>query len=684
MAQKPPASPDTELDDALNLAFKSVASMSTQGSGAMTDPLDSSIHPASHNDFNQPTRPSAMPLPSPNATTALPYHGAHHNSVNAAQSNVEAGQVLDPADQSDNHGEPEVEIPLENSQKDGEIPQLEETAGADAVIAEPQDEVSSEDLSGADVSDGHESLMSPESEDDLDRADRYAFSYAGQAYDHGVPQHLTGGTTLFAKKVTQGITIRQHLESAEKQGNSNECPSLTPHELEMKRTAKAVECIWVGMLPNPQGSRTVSASAQPESQADAAPPSAQDGGDDAAEAQLDGTSKAPKVQKRAKKCQRIIDLEDDQLNIIPHAPNALRVVAKKQTKAIKTWHLYALTTSDNNSKLCQGWKVHSEEVFFFKAFRDDTVPGILKRKQASDIKIKAVIFPPDVTPALVPKSSSPAERSASHVSAPVTPTPGGLPSPKPSGRKEKASCTVRDVTTKQASKAEDVLGQDGDDAGSPVPSVENGGGSGADNQSTAGNEPKELNTASLETDQPEPTGTIYDDGDEDAYPEHAVSATSPSYKNFLNEMLRGFSGVESIGAKRGEKRKRVAFEPSCDGLANTRRKTDARDGLEREDSASFVVQRHTDHLVRKLTSMIDNLVMKQDVAGLRQCATMVESIEKRSCPSPTSALAPYLNLASKKDATPRACCGKLREILVSLPFASFIFSFSRTINANYL
>lgn len=664
--------------------------MNTQGSGATSNPRYLPVCPVPCFPVNQPRAvPPMMPLPSPNATTTLPDHEAPQNSTSSAQPGVAARQSPDPAEQGGSHDEPEVEIAREYEQQDVKTPQGTEAVGADAAIAETQDEVSSDSLSDSAMSDGPESRKSSESEDDLDRADKYAFSYGGQAYDHRVPQHFTDGTTIFATKVTQGITISQHIESAK----GKVCPNLVPQAQEMKRTARAVECIWVGMLPNPQSSRkhAASSSAQPESKADAASPAARDGGDAAAEAQLDGTSKASKkVQKRTKKCQRIIDFEDDQLDIIPHAPNALRVVAKKQTKTVKIWHLYALTTSGNNSKLCQGWKVQSDEVFFFKAFRDDTVPGVMKRKQASDLKIKAVIFPENDPPPNVPQSPPPVKHSATHVSAPATPTPGGLPSPKPSVRKGKASRTLRDVTAKVTPKAGDVLVQDGDEPGIPAGSVEDASGPDAGNQSIAGNEPKEPSTTRLEIAKPERNGTVYDDGDEDAYPDHAVSATSDSYKNFLDEMVREFSSIDSIGTKRGEKRKRVAFEPSCDGFAVTRRKTgdlsrtnaDARGSLEREGSASFVVQQHAGHLVRKLTSMIERLAAKQDVAGLRQCVTMVESIEKRGCPGPTSALAPYLSITSKNDATLRACCGKLREILVSLPFASSVFSFPRTTNSN--
>lgn len=687
MAHQPPSPPDTDIRDALNVASQFVASMNIQGSGATTGPLDHSLQTVPGDSFNQLTAPNMVPLPSPNATTTLPYHESQQNSANLAQPDVTDRQPSQLAEKDGNPDEPEVDFPRENAQQDAETPQETEQVGTDVTSAEPQNDDNSSDQ---DMSDGSESRVSPESEEDLDRLDKYAFNYAGQAYDHRVPQHLTGGITVFAKKVTQGIAILEHLESAENQDNGSVCPKLEPNEAEMKRTSKVVECIWVGMLPNPQSNykHAASASAQPESLADAAPSAAQDDGHNNTETKTNGTSNNPKkVQKRAKKGKPIIDLEDDQLDIIPYTKNAFRVVAKKMTRTVKIWHLYALTTSGDGSELCEGWKVYSDEVFFFKAFRDDTIAGFMKRKQASDLKIKAVIFPAKNPSSVVPNASAQVKNSASDASAPATPTAGGLPSPKPSGRKAKSGRTVRNATAKQACKAGDVPGQGGGDAASPVGDLEVGSGSDADNQPAARNEPKESGITRLETIRPQGTGIIYDDGDEDAYPDHAVSATNACYKNFLDDMVRELSvlepsGVDTAHMRQGEKRKRVAFEPGCDDVATTRRKmgdssrcsADARNGREREGSASFVVQQHTDHMVRKLTSIIDRLAAKQDVAGLHQCVTMVESIEKRGCPDPINAFAPYLNITSKKDATRGACRGKLREILVGfLPFSVFSF-----------
>lgn len=681
MAQLPLPSPIRETNDVLNLASQAVASMRTQRSAATSEPLP---HLPCHvPQFPVIPMPPAMPftLPASSSTMVFSYPRAHQNGVKSQPSDVATHQTPDPSKQSGKQGEPEYEMSRDDEQQDDKMLQEAGAVGADVDIAETQEKASSDDLSDADLSDGLESPMSPEPEDELDRLDKNAFNYAGQAYDHQVPQHLTGGTTLFAKKVTQGITILEHLESPDNQDKSNTCPNLVPQELEMKRTTRAVECIWVGMLPNPQNSpkRAASASAQPESQADVAVPAAHDGGDNAAaKQQLDGTSNNTKtVRKKAKKCQAIVDIEDDQLDIIAYNPIAFRVVAKKMVRKVKAWHLYALATSGDNSKLCEGWKVHSDEVFFFKAFRDDTVAGLMKRRHASDFKIKAVIFPPEAAPRLINQSSTLVTRSISRVSTPATPTPtpDGLPSHKTPGRKGKAPRTVGAETTKKASEAGDVLDQVDDEAETPVGSAEDANGPDADSQSAAGLGPKEPDPARQETDQAEQNGTVCDDGDEDTYPEHAVPATSPSYKNYIDDMMAcALSGFEPTNLTRGEKRKRVAFVSSCEELANTRRKMSggpssnagARDGSGREGSASFVVQQNTDHLAQKLKSMIDKLAAKQDVAGLRQCVTLAGSIERRSCPGPASALAPYLNIISKKDADTGACERKLREILVSV------------------
>lgn len=597
--------------------------------------------------------PTPMPVPSLN-TTALPFHGVKGNGAKIAPSDDPDSQGPPPSQLCGGHNESKVKTPGTNGQRDDEVPQETGTVGADAKVAEPQDQSSSDDLSEAQTSGGTQSRTSSESEDDLDRLDKYAFSYASQAYDHRLPQHLMGGNTIFAEKVTIGTTIYEHLDWADDKG-INVYPDIVPSKLEMKRTPKAVECIWVGILPV----------------------DLRDSGDDAAEEQPKGAPKAPnKGQKKAKKIQSVIDLEDDELDVVPHDPSALRVVAKKQNKPVKVWHLYALAKSWSGSNLCQGYKVPSEDVFFFKTFRDDTVAGLMKRRQATDHKIKAVTFP--AIPASVPQASPSLTQSTSHVSDPATPATGSLPSPEASGKKGKSSPTLRYESAKRSPEDEDGLLPEfgptqssadiSDEEVSPV----------ADKQSPAGVEPRDLDNAQLAAKKRELIGTVQDDGDEDAYPEHAVSSTSSDFKDFLDDMVRKLSVVEPEGLKPGQKRKRVAFDPGCDEVANSRRRTgggfrsdtQARDGEDdRAKPSSFVTTQQVNSFALKLKGMVNKMVAKQDVAGLRQCVTMMECIDKRGSPDPTSALAPYLSTSSKKDADPRNCNGKLREILVSSPSA---------------
>lgn len=652
MALQDPPSTGKDTDDALLLASQAVASLTARGVGATTHPPQIPVDHLYHNPWNRPMTPAPMPLPSLN-TTALPFHGVKVNGAKIAQSDDADSQRLPPSQLCGNHDESKVKTPDTNGQRDDEVSQQTGTVGADATVAEAQDQSSSDDLSEAQTSEGTQSRTSSESEDDLDRLDKYAFNCASQAYDHRLPQHLIGGTTIFAEKVTMGTSIYRCLELAEERGRTDIYPDPVPSKLEMKHSSKAVECIWVGILPT----------------------ELEDSGDDTAEAQPN-VKTTTKGQKKTKKVQSVIDLEDDQLDVVPHDPRALRVVAKKQNKPVKLWHLYALATSDYGSKLCQGWKVPHEDVFFFKAFRDDTVAGLMKRRHATDNKIKAVTFP--AMPKVAPQVSPSLTQAASQVSDPATPATGSLPTPEASGQKEKSSRASRDATAKQSLEDGDGIAQGDDHAGNSANIAEDDNSPVVDKEPPAGFEPKDLENAQLAAKKPELIGTVHDDGDEDAYPEHAVSSTSSDFKDFLDDMLRNLSVVEPEGLKPGQKRKRVAFDPGCDEVANSRRKTgggsrsdtQARDGEDdRAKPSSFVTTQQVNSFALKLKGMVNKLVAKQDVAGLRQCVTMMECIEKRGSPDPTSALAPYLSTSSKKDADPRNCNGKLREILVSSPSA---------------
>ncbi|KAL1873499.1 hypothetical protein Daus18300_003862 [Diaporthe australafricana] len=643
MAHQPPQNTKTKVDDALSLESQAVAPVNTQRSRATVKPL------------------GLNPFLPPHSPIKLPMRGTHHKS--------------------------EVEMPRQNAQQGaGQLVQ----AGLPNKFAEDakaQDTSSSDDLSDPEDIES-DFRMSPEVEEPVDRLEKYAFNYAGQAYDHRVPQHLARGTSLFANKLQQNRTISQHLEWAEKQADYNACPGLIPRTVERERGSKTIECVWVGMLPNSRADHQNAASnpVQPQPQAGGRSSAGLYSEPDPLEGQLDGASKASKKAPRtAKKSLPIVDLEDDQLDVIPYSPYALRVVAKISTNpAVKGWFLYAMTSPEGGSILCQGWRVNLEEVFFFKTFRDDTAAGYMKRRHATDAKIKAVIFRAIVAPALVPQSPTSVARSTTRGSVPLSPTPdsGSLPTPKSFGKKELAARILAELKSKKAPNTGGVPNAPNHEGGDtarvkPIDSVQDGNTPISEEGIVTRSDPKTFDTDNVEKDLPEPTGIVLkdDDEDDDAYPEYAFPPTNRAYTDFVDNMMRELSVVEPTDIKAAEKRKRVTFEPSEEHVANKRRKTggspsnneNVRGSENRAGSASFVAKQDTEHLVNKLGSLISKLAMSQDIAGLDQCVTMMECIEKRGRPGPTSALSPYLSVSSSKDTDIRACCSKLQEILDLFP-----------------
>lgn len=684
MAQQPPQLISTANGDALNMASQAVASMDTQASGALTKPSDLTTSHISGDSIDPSVMPSMMPPPTTNVLSPFPENRAQNYDTEPDCSNLEANQNAKQLQRGGIQDEIEVKIPQEDAEQDAKVQKEAQIFDLVAEAGEQRDDSSSDDLSDVEMSDESESRMSLKSEEEIDRLDKYAFSFAGQAYNHRVPQNLTGGTTLFASKLLQSTTISQYFEGAREQDALYKSPKLIPHSLEMKTAPKTVECIWVGMLPSSQNShkRTASASVEPQLLNDPTSPGTQDGITDAAQTQVDGPAKARnKTKKRATKVQLpIVDLEDEQLDVISFDPNALRVVAKKVDKPVKARFLYALARQNSISKLCQGWKVPFEEVFFFKTFRDDTITGFMKRRQATDSRIKAVTFPANPSPSLDTRSVS-VDQLSTQLSSTPTPPCSSLPAPPSSKRKGKGKASRvisggnigQAAGVGQADNAEVSLNQEGGQFLGPVDKINDCKDSVLDNQLAAKPGTRGVETARLEPGPPELAGIFYEDGDDDAYPEHAVSPTSRPFMTFIDDMVRQLSVIGPVDMNPGEKRKRVAFEPSREQAANSRRKTGGSLGSNdfvrghevRAESASFVAQQDTEYLVKKLTSLVDKLAAKQDTAGLRQCVTMVDCIEKRCRPGPKSALGPYLSISSRNDQDPEFCCGKLREILVS-------------------
>ncbi|KAK2597288.1 hypothetical protein N8I77_013148 [Diaporthe amygdali] len=685
MAQQPLQTVGTAKFDALNMAPQAVASMDTQASGALTKPPDLTTNHISGDSIDPSMMPSMMPPPTTNVPSPFPENRAQNDDAEPDCSNLEPNQNAKQLQRGGIQDEIEVKIPQEHAQQDAKVEEEAQIFDLVAEAGERRDESSSDDLSDVEMSDESESRMSLKSEEEIDRLDKYAFSFAGQAYNHRVPQNLTGGTTLFASKLLQSTTISQYFEGAREQDALYKSPNLIPHSLEMKAAPKTVECIWVGMLPYSQNShkRTASASVEPQVLNDPTSPGTQSGVIDAAEVQVDGPAKARnKTKKRPTKVQLpIVDLEDEQLDVISFDPNALRVVAKKVDKPVKAWFLYALARQNSISKLCQGWKVAFEEVFFFKTFRDDTITGFMKRRQATDSRIKAVTFPANPRPSDARSVSF--DRLSTQLSSTPAPPSSSLPTIPSSKRKGKGKASRvisggnigQAAGVKQADETEGSLNQKGGQFLGPVDKIDDCKDSILDNQLATKSGARGVETARLEPGPPELAGIFYEDGDDDAYPEHAVSPTSRPFMTFIDDMVRQLAVVGPTDMNPGEKRKRVAFEPSREQAANSRRKTggilgsnDFVRGYEvRAESASFVAQQDTEYLVKKLTSLVDKLAAKQDTAGLRQCVTMVECIEKRCRPGPKSALGPYLSISSRNDQDPEFCCGKLREILDLFP-----------------
>jgi hypothetical protein len=74
--------------------------------------------------------------------------------------------------------------------------------------------------------------------------------------------------------------------------------------------------------------------------------------------------------------------------ILKHDPTALRVVCPRfQKKAV----LYALTSRNEDTKLCDAVVISAEEVFFFPEFRNDTATDVHVRKKTCGEKIRAKI-----------------------------------------------------------------------------------------------------------------------------------------------------------------------------------------------------------------------------------------------------------------------------------------------------
>ncbi|CAN8101683.1 unnamed protein product [Discula destructiva] len=216
-----------------------------------------------------------------------------------------------------------------------------------------------------------ERAATPQSEDDdtLALVDKYAFNFTREAYDHKFAQKLTIGVKIYVKRLAAlTLPLKQHRkEIKDKDGAADIVPPLVPHRHELDSDPQAVECIWVGILPNSQ--------IPLEEHAE------------------DITVSEGNSKKKSKKLPPIAisKMCKEELSIIDFDRNALRVVAKMSDKATKDAHLFALVNPQGN-KQCIGYKVAYDDLFYFRKFCDNTTKTIVTRKQATITMLKACFF----------------------------------------------------------------------------------------------------------------------------------------------------------------------------------------------------------------------------------------------------------------------------------------------------
>lgn len=242
-------------------------------------------------------------------------------------------------------------------------------------------ELDSDDEMGEIESKPEERAVTPKSDDGIDKLDKYAFNFQRVAYDHQVPPPLTTGIQLNVAKVHPHITLAQHRQKRPETGKEEECPPLLPSEVETQKSFNdCVKCVWVGILPG-QASKQRQGSAMP----------AQSSVGTGAVHEND-TPKKP-TRKRVIIHGSVMEMAEEDMAVVPVDKNALRVVARMPTRAIKKWRLYALVRdSSQSSVLCQGYAVALDDVYFFRAFRDDRAMSFQPRKQATQELIRVKMF----------------------------------------------------------------------------------------------------------------------------------------------------------------------------------------------------------------------------------------------------------------------------------------------------
>ncbi|EON95971.1 hypothetical protein UCRPA7_8504 [Phaeoacremonium minimum UCRPA7] len=197
---------------------------------------------------------------------------------------------------------------------------------------------------------------------DLHFLDKYAINNCRRVYDHCVPQEYTKGTILHVRNFHSAST-QALLSEEDREGTTPLVP--TAAETAPVKPPKTTDCIWVGMA---LGSDKLAAIKQEEGASSKIEPA-----EGSASASKDDHPTADNLPNEARatkrKAGRNWDLlrEPKAADIISFDPRAKRVVVKK----VKGYSFWALNHPHAVSGLSTGYMVNSEQIYFFREFRDD-------------------------------------------------------------------------------------------------------------------------------------------------------------------------------------------------------------------------------------------------------------------------------------------------------------------------
>ncbi|KAJ4397715.1 hypothetical protein N0V93_001950 [Gnomoniopsis smithogilvyi] len=464
---------------------------------------------------------------------------------------------------------------------------------------------------------------------------KYAFNFAGEAYNHNVPYELTNGITIHVGSLApMTTTLKQRREEV----HNDAVPPLIPRTNEFQKGPKTVECVWIGMLPSAATLLRI-------------PSQVSQSGEDASG---EGSSKKP-ARKRVRKTKSVFNMREDEIQPIKFDQNALRVVAKTSGKVTKDTHIYALLHPSHADGL-QGFKVGFDDVYYFSKFRDDKTKSFLPRKQATIARIRASTFSNPALAALQsPRSAAgessnkalntiAAESPVSSLSTMATPTPPPLnpASQTPEAPTDEVALSILSSSRttpqhKEKEKAGSISLNKRKAQDPAVDSLMNQKGEARKKARAGGGYVSPCDSEICETVE-------------------YHSQDAPAHRAEYNEKSPMEPTTVSLRGPRGQimgKNSKVAQS------TNTNRNGDKGGD---EDQNPRISKMESDILAKKIKEMANKLAAKEDVAGLQQVLAMLRCIQNRSGPPKTSALGVYLNVPSSKHILTADCAEQMNQL----------------------